>query len=77
MSNVGSFRDAREHKREEKRAAVKTRKHPQGRSVRAFGAEVAWALVESGYFDKGSALVFGDALEQLLQSSTPAYRKRT
>ncbi len=82
MSNVNSFRDsligfAREHKRELKRAAVKTKKHPLGRPVRAFGHELAQALIESGYFEKTSALVFGDALEGLLDHSTPTYRKRT
>lgn len=40
-----------------------------------FGHDIAEMMKEEGYFTPASAEVFGDALESLLQSSTPERKK--
>ena len=41
----------------------------------AFGHEVSARMVETGYFAKAEAEVFGDALQGLLEASDPRRKK--
>lgn len=75
---------AREHKKRERSAdALDKRAAARGKISaiaplyrNAFGRDVADRLADSGYFHPASAAVFGDALEELLQNSTPARKKK-
>ncbi len=42
----------------------------------SFGHEITQMMKEDGYFTPASAEVFGDAVESLLQSSTPDRKKK-
>ncbi len=87
--STNSFTDAliglaREHKQKERQSitmgkrAVKLSKPKLAERFPppTLGHEVTQLLIGSGYFEKASAEVFGDALEALLQNSTPT-RKTT
>lgn len=62
---------AREHKRDLKRSSkFKYVKIP------TLGADVAEYMQESGYFDVDTCRVFGDMLEQVLDTSNPTRQQR-
>ena len=71
---------AREYKTAERRAAMwDKRAEKKGMTSRrgppAFGHDITEMMKEDGYFTPASAEVFGDAIESLLQSSTPRRTK--
>ncbi len=61
---------AREYKRHEKRLARR------GHAAPPFGGDIANRMIDTGYFEPGTAKVFGDILETVLQASTPQYKKK-
>lgn len=67
---------AREHKKAERRAinfnlAAEKRGAISRKHMPHFGHTIAVMMQEHGYFTQANAEVFGDAIESLLQSSTP------